>query len=125
MLEPDLGRGHQDGPVVEPLRRREHPVELAERGSQVVGRQERRQDHEPLGAPHVRDVLARHVLARSQDVKSTSLVSTVPAVRPGAVWYFQYRLVCAMTRSGGGAPHSVWSSVVWASLTRVASYPRT
>jgi len=29
--------------------------------------------------------------------KSTSLVSTVPAVRPGAVWYFQYRFVCAMT----------------------------
>ena len=28
-----------------------------------------------------------------------------------------------MTLSGGGAPHSVWSSVVWASLTRVASYP--
>src|ERR1700730_183361 len=30
-----------------------------------------------------------------------------------------------MTWSGGGAPHSVWSSVVWASLTRVASYPLT
>ena len=39
--------------------------------------------------------------------KSTSLVSTVPAVRPGASWYFQYRFVCAMTLSGGGAPHSV------------------
>jgi hypothetical protein len=29
--------------------------------------------------------------------KSTSLVSTVPAFRPGAAWYFQYRFVCAMT----------------------------
>src|SRR6059058_5082457 len=28
-----------------------------------------------------------------------------------------------MTWSGGGAPQAVWSSVVWASLTRVASYP--
>ncbi len=36
--------------------------------------------------------------------KSTSAVSTVPAVRPGAVWYFQYRFVCAMTCPGGGAP---------------------
>ena len=30
-----------------------------------------------------------------------------------------------MTFSGGGAPHSVRSSVVWASLTRVVSYPLT
>src|SRR5213595_453955 len=30
-----------------------------------------------------------------------------------------------MTWSGGGAPHAVWSPVVWASLTRVASYPLT
>ena len=30
-----------------------------------------------------------------------------------------------MTWSGGGAPQAVWSSVVWASLTRVASYPLT
>jgi hypothetical protein len=29
-----------------------------------------------------------------------------------------------MTWSGGGAPHSVWSFAVWASLTRVASQPR-
>jgi len=44
----------------------------------------------------------------SQDVapKSTSLVATVPAVRPGAVWWVQYRFVWAMTCSGGGAPHS-------------------
>ena len=34
-------------------------------------------------------------------------VATVPAVRPGAVWYLQYRYVCAMTWSGGGAPHAV------------------
>ena len=33
--------------------------------------------------------------------------------------------MCATTWSGGGAPHAVWSSVVWASLTRVASYPLT
>lgn len=39
--------------------------------------------------------------------QSTSLVVTVPAVRPGALWYVQYRFVCAMTLSGGGAPHSV------------------
>src|SRR5205807_10008088 len=69
----------------------------------------------------------RLIGGRLQEVapKSTSLVSTVPAVRPGAVWYFQYRFVCAMTWDGGGAPHAVWSSVVWASLTRVASYPLT
>ena len=53
--------------------------------------------------------------------RSTSLVSTVPAVRPGAVVSFQYRFVCAITWSGGGAPHADWSSVVWASLTRIAS----
>lgn len=36
---------------------------------------------------------------------------TVPAVRPGAVCYVQYRFVCAMiTLSGDGARHSVWSS---------------
>src|SRR6202022_4221651 len=60
-----------------------------------------------------------------QDVlpKSTALVSTVPAVRPGAVWYFQYRFVCAMTCSGGGAPQAAWSSVVWASLTGGAASP--
>ena len=44
---------------------------------------------------------------RTSPPKSTSLVSTVPAVRPGAVWYLQYRFVCAMTWSGGGAPHAV------------------
>jgi hypothetical protein len=60
---------------------------------------------------------------RAQEVspKSTSFVSTVPAVRPGAVWCFQYRFVCAITWPGDGGPHSVWSSVVWASLTKVAS----
>src|SRR5258708_29734490 len=51
------------------------------------------------------------------------MVATVAAVRPGGVWEVQYRFVCAITASGGGAPHAVWSSVVWASLTRVASYP--
>ena len=39
--------------------------------------------------------------------KTTSLVVTVPAVRPGADWYDQYRFVCAMTMSGGGAPQAV------------------
>src|SRR3989440_12151339 len=64
-------------------------------------------------------------LGRPQDVpaKSTSFVATAPASRPGAAWLPQYRFVCVMTLSGGGAPHAVWSSVVWASLTRVASYP--
>src|SRR5580704_1108547 len=57
--------------------------------------------------------------------KSTSAVLTVPAVRPGALWYCQYRFVWAMTLSGGGAPYGERSSVVWASATRVASYPRT
>ena len=48
----------------------------------------------------------RPAVRTRQDVpKSTSFVSTVPAVRPGAVWYFQYRFVCAITCSGGGAPH--------------------
>ncbi len=65
--------------------------------------------------------MAREDRRQGVPPKSTSLVSTVPAVRPGAVWYFQYRLVCAMTWSGGGAPHADWSSVVCASLTSVAS----
>ncbi|PKV96628.1 hypothetical protein ATK30_7581 [Amycolatopsis echigonensis] len=54
-------------------------------------------------------------------LKATSFVVTVPAVRPGAAWWVQYRFVCAMTCAGGGAPHVVRSPVVWASLTRVAS----
>jgi hypothetical protein len=52
---------------------------------------------------------------------STSAVSTDPAVRPGAVWYFQYRFVCAMTCPGGGAPYAVRSSVECASATSVTS----
>src|SRR5215208_5541865 len=59
--------------------------------------------------------------AREFAPKSTSPVFTVPAVRPGAVWYFQYRFVWAMTLSGGGAPNAERSSVVWASPTSVAS----
>jgi thioredoxin reductase (NADPH) len=65
------------------------------------------------------EVTSRH--ARSFSEKSTSAVLTVPAVRPGAVWYFQYRLVWAITLSGGGAPNCEKSSVVWASPTSVAS----
>ena len=53
--------------------------------------------------------------------KLTSAVSRVPARRPGALWFFQYMLVCAITLSGGGAPHSVRSSVVCASPTRSTS----
>ena len=53
--------------------------------------------------------------------KSTSAVLAVPAVRPGAVSSAQYIFVCAITWSGGGAPQAVRSSVVWASLTSVAS----
>ncbi len=53
--------------------------------------------------------------------KLTSAVPTTPAVRPGAAWNDQYRLVWEITWSGGGAPHSVRSSVVWASLTRMVS----
>lgn len=44
--------------------------------------------------------------------KSTSAVLTVPAVRPGAVWCFQYRFVWAMTLSGVGAPWSVTSKAI-------------
>jgi hypothetical protein len=50
--------------------------------------------------------------AAASPPKSTSLVSAVPAVRPGALWSVQYRFVCAITWSGGGAPHAVRSSVV-------------
>jgi hypothetical protein len=53
--------------------------------------------------------------------KSMSAVLTMPAVRPGALWYCQYMLVWAMTLSGVGAPYAERSSVVWASLTSVAS----
>jgi len=31
------------------------------------------------------------------DDEVNPIASTVPAVRPGAVWYVQYRFVCAMT----------------------------
>src|SRR5205823_12863246 len=81
----------------------------------------------PDGLPALPELLELSASQRLQDVppNSTSLVSTVPAVRPGAVWYLQYRFVWAMTWSGGGAPHGVWSSVVCASLTSVASYPLT
>ena len=48
-------------------------------------------------------------------------VVALSAVRPGASWYCQYRLVWAMTRSGVGAPYGERSSVVCASETRVAS----
>jgi hypothetical protein len=64
---------------------------------------------------------AENVRSHWEAPKSTSLVSIVPALRPGAVWLFQYRFVCAMTLSGGGAPRVVLSSVVWASPTSVAS----
>ena len=57
----------------------------------------------------------------AQPVKLTSAVSTVPAVRPGAVWPLQYMFVCEITCSGGGAPHACRSSVVCASDTSVAS----
>jgi len=57
----------------------------------------------------------------SYPVKLTSAVSTVPAVRPGAVCAPQYMFVCEITCSGGGAPQVVRSSVVCASETRVAS----
>ena len=53
--------------------------------------------------------------------KLTAAVSTTPAVRPGADCHDQYRLVCEITLSGVGAPHSERSSVVWASPTRTAS----
>jgi hypothetical protein len=56
-----------------------------------------------------------------RSVKSMSAVVTTPAVRPGAWWYFQYRLVWAITLSGGGAPYAERSSVVWASPTSIAS----
>src|SRR3954452_21695922 len=60
-------------------------------------------------------------LRAGQPAKSTSAVVTVPAVRPGARWYCQYRFVCAITCAGAGAPYSERSSVVCASATRVAS----
>jgi|1186.fasta_scaffold719612_2 hypothetical protein len=63
----------------------------------------------------------RGAATRGHPPKSTSFVSTVPAVRRGAWWLLQYRFVCAMTASGGGAPQGVRSSVVCASLTSVAS----
>jgi hypothetical protein len=64
---------------------------------------------------------AAHVHQRTHLPKSTSAVVTVPAMRPGTLWLPQYRLVWAITRSGVGAPYSLRSSVVWASLTSVAS----
>jgi hypothetical protein len=56
-----------------------------------------------------------------QSPNVTPAVSTVPPVRPGALCQSQYRLVCAITLSGAGAPYSVRSSVVCASPTSVAS----
>lgn len=51
----------------------------------------------------------------------TFAVSTVPALRPGALCHDQYRLVWAMTCSGAGAPYWLRSSVVCASPTSVTS----
>src|SRR4051794_174597 len=45
-------------------------------------------------------------------VKVTSWVSVITAVRSAAWWERQYRLVRAMTWSGGGAPQEVWSVVL-------------
>jgi tellurite resistance protein len=70
-------------------------------------------------------VLARRQFLPRPDLtlqpKVTDSVLTVPAVRPGAAWLPQYRLVWSITLAGDGAPHSVRSSVVWASATSFAS----
>ena len=73
------------------------------------------------GKMSMEDYMARRAEIMRGLAKSTSAALTVPAVRPGALWYCQYRLVWATTSSGGGAPHSVRSSVVWASATSVTS----
>ncbi|TQJ74620.1 hypothetical protein FBY22_7625 [Streptomyces sp. SLBN-31] len=57
----------------------------------------------------------------SQPPNSTSFVSVTAALRPGAPCQRQYRFVWAMTCSGGGAPHSLWSLAVCASATSVTS----
>jgi hypothetical protein len=66
--------------------------------AQATGEGDRPRGREPavVAAQPSPSLLARR---RGQEVesKSTSLVATVPAVRPGAAWYVQYRLVCAMT----------------------------
>ena len=54
-------------------------------------------------------------------VNCTSAVSTTAVVRPGTSWKDQYRLVWAITASGGGAPYDVRSPVVCASPTSVTS----
>ncbi len=51
-------------------------------------------------------------LSNAQPSKVVSSALVTAAVRPGARWYCQYRLVCAMTASGAGAPHSLLSKVV-------------
>jgi hypothetical protein len=71
----------------------------------------------PVGVPRPAPPVGDHLAG----AKLTSAVSTVPAVRPGAACQPQYKLVCAMTCSGEGAPYSVMSSVVCASLTSVMS----
>jgi hypothetical protein len=82
----------------------------------------------PCNGPHCRirqtaggSVRRRQAAGLARSVKSMSAVVTTPAVRPGAWWYFQYRLVWAITWSGGGAPYAERSSVVWASPTSIAS----
>ena len=50
-------------------------------------------------------------IASDRAAEIDAFESTVPVVRPGAVWCAQYRFLCVMTLSGGGASQSVWSSV--------------
>ena len=57
--------------------------------------------------------------------KFTSAVDATLPLRPGAAAQLQYALVYAIDCSGvTGKPHSRMSSVVCASETSVASYPR-
>ena len=103
---------------------RDPPQPTVRRGNEAVsgphlpqeGRRRRR------SAIRARRSLPRTALRRSRRNRHPRSSPFRPS-GPGAVWYVQYRLVCAMTLSGGGAPHSDWSSVVCASLTSVASYP--
>ena len=52
--------------------------------------------------------------------KAASAVGTVPVSRPSTACRLHIKFACEITEAGSVPPHSLRSSVVWASLTRTA-----
>ena len=107
------GRGRQLRAVV----RRRWPTRTATRRASARSWTADRRSAPPRRPPAAPGQGAQPAVAP----RSTASVGTAAPRRPGAASYCQYRFVWAMIASGAGAPQAVWSSVVWASLTSVAS----